>query len=120
MNWKDVVQKDREMVLATSSKDGKPHAIFVMCEGWIDDKILINACQTTRSLNNLTENPLACLVIKHEGNYYRIKGKVELHSSGKYFDIGVERNADGNNSTKSVILVSVEEVFDLDKIEKIL
>lgn len=49
--------------------------------------------------------------------YYRMKDRVEVFRSGKYMDCCNE--ADKSYPTKNAILVSVEEVFDLDKCEKV-
>lgn len=66
------------------------------------------------TIKNLKENPNICVI----GGHIRLKGTVEIFSSGKYFDLCVKENKD--YEVKNAILISVKEVFDLDKVEKIL
>lgn len=113
-NWKNYFKKGKEIVLVTSSLAGNPNANIVMSLGFYDNKILIANCQMVTTIKNLKENPKVCLI----GGYFKTKGKAEIHSSGKYFDICVKENK--GYHVKNAILVSVESVFDLDKVEKIL
>jgi predicted pyridoxine 5'-phosphate oxidase superfamily flavin-nucleotide-binding protein len=71
------------------------------------------------TLENLQSTKRICVVAKNENQYIRIKGSVEILGSGKYYDICNEE-ADKQYPTKNAILVSIEDVFDLDKVEKIL
>ncbi|MBU3905272.1 MAG: pyridoxamine 5'-phosphate oxidase family protein [Nanoarchaeota archaeon] len=119
MSWKDLLERGREIILATSSKNGRPNAVVVICEGIIDDKILINVCQMKTSLNNIKENNQVCVVTTGNGEYYRISGNAILHSSGKYFDIGIKSN-DETYPVKHVLTIDAKHVFDLDKAKVIL
>lgn len=120
MTWQDAFQKENELVLTTSSLNGEPHAIIVICKGLLDNKILINVCQMQTSLKNLQENPKASLVSIYNGEYYRINGKINLYSEGKYFDLSVERNAPGTPEPNYALTIDIEEVFDVDKMEKLI
>lgn len=100
--------------MATCSKVGNPNANIVISLGFIDDRLLVADCQMTTTIKNLKENPKICVI----AGYYRIKGSVEIFSSGKYFDMCVEKNKE--YKVKNAILIKVEEVFDLDKVKKIL
>jgi len=114
MDWKDNFKKGKEIILATSSKDSVPNANIVISLGFMDDKLLIADCQMNNTIKNLKENPNICVI----GGYIRLKGTVEIFSSGKYFDLCVKENKD--HEAKNAILISVKEVFDLDKVKKIL
>jgi uncharacterized pyridoxamine 5'-phosphate oxidase family protein len=118
MAWKDALQRGQELVLATSSKGGRPHAIYVTSEGMADDKLLINDCQMGTTLKNIEENNEVCIVAKCGGEYYRMKGRAAVYSSGKYFDLCVGRNK--ARPIRHVIAVGIGEVFDLDKGKKVL
>jgi len=120
MTWKDALEIGQELVLVTSSKDGTPNAIYVVCKGIVDEKILFNVCQMNVSLNNIKENNRVCLVIKHELEYYRINGTATLYDSGKYFELAKERNVFGTPEPKFAMLVSINEVYDLDNVKKLL
>lgn len=113
MNWKENFQKGKELVLATSSKDGKPNANIVISLGLVDEKLLLADCQMFTTINNLKENPRICVI----SNYLRLKGTIEIFSEGEYFDRCIK---DGSEySPKNALLITIEEVFDLDKCEKI-
>lgn len=118
MAWKDTLQEGQEIVLVTSSKNGEPNANIVISKGFVDDKLLINDCQMSQTIKNIKENPLVCIIGKKEGEYYRIKGKASVYSSGKYFKISLERES--SHKVKNSIVVEIKEVFDLDKVKKVL
>ena len=118
MSWKKVFKKGQELILSTCSKDGEPNINIVISLGFYDDKLLIADALMKATIENLSENNKICVFAKSDNLYYRIKGTVEIFNSGKYFDICNE--ADKQFPTKNAILISVEEVFDLDKIKKII
>src|SRR3989338_7713511 len=111
MNWKNHVKEGKEIILATSSKNGVPNANIVISLGFVDDKLLVANCQMKTTIKNLKENQDICIV----GGYFRIKGKVEIFSSGKYFDMCVQKSK--GYSVKDAILITIDEVFDLDKVK---
>jgi len=113
MDWRDNFKKGKEIILATSSKDNIPNANVVVSLGFIDDKLLVADCQMHTTIKNLKENPNICVI----GGYIRLRGTVEIYSSGKYFDLCVKENKD--YKVKNAILISIKEVFDLDKVKKI-
>ena len=110
---KNKFKKGQEIILATSSKDSIPNANIVISLGFVDNKLLVADCQMTNTIKNLKENPNICVI----GGYIRLKGTVEIFSSGKYFDLCVKENKDYD--VKNAILISAKEVFDLDKVKKI-
>ncbi|MCK4550755.1 MAG: pyridoxamine 5'-phosphate oxidase family protein [Candidatus Aenigmarchaeota archaeon] len=114
MNWKDNFEEGKEIVLATCSKENIPNANVVISLGFVDNKLLVADCQMNNTIKNLKENQNICVI----GVYFRIKGTVQIFSSGKYFDMCVEKNKD--YKVKNAILVKIDEVFDLDKVKKIL
>jgi hypothetical protein len=113
MNWKDNFKEGKEIILATSSKMGIPNANIVVSLGFVGNKLLVANCQMNNTNKNLEENPIVCVV----GGYFRVKGKVEIFSSGKYFDICVKKS--NGYDVKSAILINIVEIFNLDKGEKI-
>ncbi|MBU3964983.1 pyridoxamine 5'-phosphate oxidase family protein [Patescibacteria group bacterium] len=119
MAWQDSLQQRRQIVLATSSKDGHPNAIIVISCGFIDGKLLIANCQMKSSFENIQKNPNVCIIGTNVKEYYRIKGVVSVFSSGKFFDAAVKKSSP-NPPVKSAIVIDIKEVFDLDKGEKIL
>ena len=120
MTWKDAFKEREEIVLATASKEGVPRAIVVTSLGFSDDKLLIGICQMKKSFENLKENNNVSLVAtKHGDYYYMANGKSEVYSSGKYFEIAVERSRKCPPLPHHVLVVDIKEVFDVDKLKKI-
>ena len=113
MTWKSNFEKGKEVVLATSSKDNIPNANIVTSLGFVDDKLLVADCQMSNTIKNLKENKNICVV----GGYFRIQGNIEIYSSGKYFDLCVKNNSD--YKVNNAILITVNEVFDLDKVTSV-
>ena len=113
MDRKQSFKEWKELVLSTSSKSWIPHANIVISLWFVDDKLLVADCQMVTTIKNLKENPYICVV----AGYYRICGNVELFHSWKYFDIAVKKN-DGY-TVKNAIIISINEVVDIDKCLKI-
>jgi hypothetical protein len=109
--WKDAFKKGKELILATCSSEAKPNANVVISLGFVDDKLLVADSQMNTTLKNLQSTKCVCVIAK----YYRIKGSVEIFNSGKYYDLCDK--SDKQFPTKNAILISIEEVFDLDKVK---
>lgn len=56
MDWKEIFKEGVELVLATYSEESGPHAIVVASQGFVDGKLLLNACQTRTTLANLKKD----------------------------------------------------------------
>jgi hypothetical protein len=108
-SWQDSFKEGKELVLATASKGGQPNANIVISLGFIGNKLLVANCQMVNTIKNLIENQDICVI----GGYYRIRGNVELFDSGKYFDLCVQKSK--GYKPKHAIIISVDELFDLDK-----
>lgn len=115
MDWKKIFKEGVELVLATYSEENGPHAIVVASQGFVEGKLLINACQMRTTLANLEKDNRVAVVAMNSGKYLRLKGTAELHDSGKYFEIAKERNS--GPTTKCAIIIEAQEIFDLDKVE---
>ena len=113
MAWKKFFKEGKELVLATCSKNANPNANIVISLGFVDGKLLIADCQMKTTIKNLKQTKKICIV----SGYFRLKGSVKIFSSGKYFDLCVKKNKE--YSVKNAILVTVKEVFDLNKTKKI-
>ncbi|MEI7621097.1 MAG: pyridoxamine 5'-phosphate oxidase family protein [Candidatus Moraniibacteriota bacterium] len=114
MSWKDYFKESCEIVLATSSKDGIPNANIVISLGLIGGKLLVSNCQMNKTMKNLQENNKLCII----GGHFRIKGVVEIFSSGEYLELCMQKS--NGYKVKSAILVTINEIFDLDKLAEIL
>ncbi len=110
MIWKSNFEKGKEVVLATSSKNNIPNANIVISLGFVDNKLLVADCQMINTIKNIKENQNVCVI----GGYFRMKGKAEIYPSGKYFDLCAKGNSD--YKVNNAILITINEVFDLDKL----
>jgi uncharacterized pyridoxamine 5'-phosphate oxidase family protein len=117
LSWKKLFDLGNELILSTSSLNGKPHSIVVISAGFIEGKLLINACQTKKSLKNINENSFVSVVSMNKKEYYSIEGTAKIYSFGKYFDLSIKRNQ--GPKVKKSIVVSVKKVFDLNKVKRI-
>jgi predicted pyridoxine 5'-phosphate oxidase superfamily flavin-nucleotide-binding protein len=109
MNWQDIFKEGKEIVLATSSKNGEPIANIVVSLGFINKKLLVADCQMNTTIRNILSNPQICAV----SGAFRIRGKCEVYDKGEYFDISAKRSK--GYKVKNAILIEVLEVFNLDK-----
>lgn len=116
-DWEKALRPRQELFLATSSKDGKPHVIVVISMGLSDGKLLIGVCLMKKTLKNIKENNRLSILVKDDGQYFRIDGKATLYSSGKYFDL-VYQNSHPP-MPKQALAIDIEEVFDLVKMQKV-
>ncbi len=119
MTWKNAFREREEIIIATASKTGIPRAIVATSLGFSEDKLLIGICQMKKSFENLKENNNISLVAIKDKEYYRIIGKTEISSAGKYFEIAVERSRKCPPLPHHVLVVDIKKVFDLDKVKKI-
>lgn len=110
MDWRENFQKGKEIIIATCNEN-MPNAIVVGSLGFVDGKLLIKDVQMDATIKNLQANENICVV----GGYIRLKGEVEIFNDGKYFDIC--KQGDGSYPPKNAILVTIKEVFDLDKVK---
>ncbi|MFH0988303.1 MAG: pyridoxamine 5'-phosphate oxidase family protein [Parcubacteria group bacterium] len=117
MNWRNNFQSGRELVLATSSKSGKPNANVVISLGFFKDKLMVADCSMVTTIKNLKVNPRICVV----GGYFKIIGKTRLVSAGPLFKkcVAIVASQDKTLTVKNAILVSISAVFDLANIKKI-
>lgn len=113
-NWSAAFAKDQELVLVTSSVDAQPNANIVISLGFVEGKILIADSQMKTTIENLQANKKVCLISK----YYRLQGTAEIFSQGKYFDLCLA--ADEKYPPKHAILIAPQEIFDLEKLKKII
>jgi hypothetical protein len=108
MNWRDNFKEGKEIILSTSSKENIPNANIVISLGFVRGNLLVADCQMKNTIKNLKENKQICAI----GGYSRVKGKVKIFSSGKYFDICVKKSK--GYAVNHAILIEIKEIFNLD------
>lgn len=112
MSWQEHFKKGKKLVLATSLNN-LPNANIVISLGLINNKLLIADCQMHTTINNLKENSNICVI----GGYYKIKGKVDIFNSGKYYELCVKNNK--KYPVNHALVITITEIFDLEKVKKI-
>jgi hypothetical protein len=53
-----------------------------------------------------------------QNEYYMVLGKSEIYSSGEYLDLALERSR--KIKPHHVLVIDIKEVFNLDKVKRIL
>lgn len=114
----NALKEGQELVLATSSKNGKPHAIVVVSQGFVDKKLLLNVVVMKTTLENIKANNKVSIITKFDGKYYRIEGDATFYTSGKYFDTAIKREKEF--TIKGALVIDILEVYSLDPQKKIL
>lgn len=110
MNWKSSFGQGKELVLATCSSIGNPHANIVISLGFTSkNQLLVANCQMKKTMKNLQSNKNICLI----GGYFRLFGKVKIYKTGKYFELCVKKNK--QYEVSHAIVVTVKSAYDLDK-----
>lgn len=71
-----------------------------------------------KNIGKYKKNNKIVLTVGYNKEYYRLKGKAQIYSSGKYLDLAYSKS--NPPMPKSALLISIKEVFDLDKQRKIL
>ncbi len=110
-NWKNNFKEGKELILVTSSKIGTPNANIVISCGFMGDNLLVADCQMVTTINNLKENPMICVV----GGHFRLKGGVDIYSSGEYFDLCAKKSK--GYVVRNAIVIKNTEIFDLEKVK---
>jgi len=114
------MRKGRVVFLATSSKGCMPNLIAAEFCGLCDDKILIADCHFSKTLANLKENPTASILLTNNKEYFQLKGTSEYLISGKYFDKVCKICEGTSYKAKGAVLISINEIYDLNTYEKLL
>ena len=83
--WKQV---EGPAIFVTSDSDGLPNAIFVKCLRLHEQDCFVIADNffTKTKTNILAGSHAALLFITSEGTSFQVKGRLEYHTSGAFFD----------------------------------
>lgn len=103
---------DGPVVLTTVDAAGIPNAIYATCVRKYDEETIIvadNYFHKTRA-NIFNGGAGSLLFITKEGNAYQIKGRVEYHTAGVYFDHMKQWNPTKHPGHAAAVL-RVERVF---------
>ena len=120
MGFKELLNKGKIICLATASNKGKPNAIFAESLGIHEGKILIADVAFDKTLKNLKENNQAAITVQNKKEYYQIKGTIEYFKTGKWLELVKKINSGTPYKPKAAVLISIKQVYDLDKQKKII
>lgn len=70
------------------------------------------------ALKNLTENKKVSIVAKKDKRYFRINGDAAVYEEGKFLETAIKRS--DPPLPHHAIVIKIKEIFDLDKVKRIL
>jgi len=107
--WKN---RKGPIVFTTVSKDKIPNAIYATCVSLYDENTLLIADNYfSKTRNNINQNSLASvLFITEKNKSYQIKGKIQYHVRGKYFEDMKKWNPE-HLPGYAVAIVKIDEVY---------
>lgn len=119
-NIQKLLKEGEIIFLATSSKNSVPNLVAVESCGLSDNKILIADCHLGKTLANLKENNKVSILTTNDEEYFQIKGTAEYQIKGKEFD-KISKGLEGTGYiAKGIVLVSCNEIYDLQKYTRLL
>lgn len=110
MSRQENFQEWKEVMLATANNN-QPNANIVQSLWFINNKLLVANVQMKTTIANLQSNKNICVI----GWYYRLRWTVEIFDSGEIFQIAQEKSK--GFVVKHAILITINEIWDLDKLE---
>ena len=115
---KEILEKQRTIVLATATEDGIPNVVPVGMKKTIDDEtILISDQYFNKTLKNIKDNPRAAITMWDKSEGYQIKGTVSIETSGRRFEETarwVEERGRSSNSplrSKGALILKITEIY---------
>ncbi len=115
MKSEDIKDKIKNKILALASVDdaGKPHPIAVEVNDLKDNKIIITDNFMKTTIENIKESSWVSLLFWENGEGFRIDGKAEYHSSGKWFDFVKGLKENKCYSPKGAVIVNILKIEKL-------
>lgn len=110
----DLLNRRKIVILATSSLDGKPRAIFVEVNQAGENKIIITDNEMEITRKNLLENKNVFISAFEDDHRYGLKiaGEAEYHTKGEYFDFVRNSETNKNYSPKGAIVITIKEIVE--------
>jgi hypothetical protein len=121
----EAAQKERRLVVATSSKSAVPNAAPIGILRFVDDEtLLIVDNYFLKTGNNLKKNPYVAISGWHmeekEGSLstkaaYQLKGQARVESSGDLYErVKAEiKSKRPDLPVRAIVLIKVEEIYDV-------
>jgi hypothetical protein len=105
-------KKEGAVVLTTVSSSGVPNSIYATCASkFSEDSLVVANNYFSKTMENIKNGSRGSLLfITPEKKSYQIKGKLEYHTSGKYFEDMKKWNPEKLPGHGAAVL-KVEEVY---------
>ena len=117
---KEILEKQKPIVLATATEDGIPNVVPVGMKKIIDDEtILISDQYLNKTRKNIEANPRVAITVWDEIEGYQIKGTVTIETSGPLFEETArwveERGKSLNQHLKSkgALILKITEIYSV-------
>lgn len=107
-----MLDKDNTVVLATSSLNCQPNAVFVEVNRIKDDEIIITDNHFDLTLKNLFENPKVEILVYQEDYEYHFKiyGEAKYYSEGEYLEFVKSLESNKDFSPKGALVIKIKEI----------
>ncbi|MEJ2267637.1 MAG: pyridoxamine 5'-phosphate oxidase family protein [Nanoarchaeota archaeon] len=106
---KDKIENNK-VAVATCNKNCSPHNIVIMYAKVKDKKIIVTDNYMKQTKENIIENNKIALVFWEGERGWKIRGKAEYHSSGKWLDFVKSLDENKHEPCKGAIVIEVEEI----------
>ena len=108
-DWKN---RKGAIVFSTVNQDNEPNSIYVTCVKLYDDNtILIADNYFSKTRKNIMDNSKASILfITEDDKSYQIKGSIQYHIRGQYFEDMKQWNPESLPG-HAVAIIKVEEVY---------
>ncbi len=98
------------VVFSTVAPDGTPNSVYITCVGLYENSRIVIAdnyfCKTRENIRNGSSG--AVLFITDAGKAYQIKGGIEYHNSGIFFDFMKEWNPKQHPGHAAAVIIPRE------------
>jgi len=98
------------VVFTTVAPDGTPNSVYITCLGLYENSRIVIAdnyfCKTRENIRNGSSG--AVLFITGAGKAYQIKGGIEYHDSGIFFDFMKEWNPKQHPGHAAAVIIPRE------------
>lgn len=101
------------VAIATVGKNNRPHNIAIMYPKVKDGKLIVTDNFMKTSVENIKQNGFVSLIFWEGEEGYRIDGKAEYFSSGKWLDFVKALEENNEFPAKGAVVINVEEVKKL-------
>lgn len=117
---KRLMEKEKVIALATSSKDAIPNVVFMLQYWWYQpDMLVIGDVFMHATRRNVQENGCAsfCMWDEETDKSYKFKGTAAYEASGEVYEFAnaILHKKKPDKNFKGVVVIKVTEVYDASR-----